>query len=373
MLAIIEDQTLVHGPLEFLITVDEETGMTGAFALSGDLLKGRIIINMDSEEEGTVYIGCAGGGDTKYKLPIKRTPVKGPRAESEESGYTAMTIQVSGLKGGHSGVNIHEGRANANKCLIRMINMGNKSISGGIRFVSLKGGSMRNAISREAHTTILIPEEKAEAFLAAAHQEIENLKLEFKPIDPGMTADFTETSLPDTAVDNESSARIIDILTIIPHGVLAMSLDIPELVETSTNLAIMTLEEDYLYLNMSTRSSIKSALEWGRSMHSAIGSLAGAEVDNAESYPGWKPDLDSSILKIVADVHEDLFGTVPEKKAIHAGLECGLIKEKFPGMDAVSIGPQIEHPHSPTERVNVPSVEKFYRYISAILTRVTES
>lgn len=370
MLAIMEDTTLEHGPLEFLITVDEETGMTGAFGLGGDLLKARMIINLDSEEEGTVYIGCAGGGDTKYDLPVTRLGTSGM---PEASDFQALQVAVTGLKGGHSGVDIHEGRANANRCLIRTLNVGNEAISGAFLYSDLKGGSKRNAISREANATILVPRSEMRSFLSAAQAEVQSLKLEFKPIDPDMAIEFNEIPMPATTLDETSSMKVQNMLTVIPHGVFAMSLDIPELVETSTNLAIMNLQDERLYLNMSTRSSIKSALEWGRSIHSAIGKLAGANVSNAESYPGWKPDLDSGILKVVADVHEELFGIAPEKKAIHAGLECGLIKEKFPGMDAVSIGPQIEHPHSPTERVLVPSVEKFYRYVAAVMKRVAEN
>lgn len=371
MLAIMEDTTLQHGPLEFLITVDEETGMTGAFGLGGDLLKARMIINLDSEEEGTAYIGCAGGGDTKYDLPVNRIAT----SDLPDSGnYQAFKVDVSGLKGGHSGVDIHEGRANANRCLIRTLNVGNDAISGNFLFTDLKGGSKRNAISREANAVILVPGGEAgkKDFLAAANGEVESLKLEFRPIDPDMSITFTEIPMPDTVLDEASSMKVLNMLTVIPHGVFAMSLDIPELVETSTNLAIMDLQDERLYLNMSTRSSIKSALEWGRSIHTAIGKLAGATVSNEESYPGWKPDLESGILKIVADVHEELFGEPPEKKAIHAGLECGLIKEKFPGMDAVSIGPQIEHPHSPTERVKVPTVERFYQYVAGVMKRVAE-
>lgn len=392
MLAIMEDSSLIHGPLEFLITVDEETGMTGAFGLSGDLLKGRMIINVDSEEEGTVYIGCAGGGDTTYDLTVKRiSPSSAVSGAGDivgvsvgvsagvdvsagvniSDGLKALSIKVHGLKGGHSGVDIHEGRANANKVLIRALNHGNDAIPSHILISALKGGSKRNAISREAEATILLPSGEVKEFIEGAQAEVENMKLEFRPIDPGLTVVFSEVPLPDSVLDPESSATVLNMLMVIPHGVLAMSLDIPDLVETSTNLAIMDLEEESLKLNMSTRSSIKSALEMGRSIHTAIGRLTGAKVIHGESYPGWKPDLDSRLLKIVADVHEEMFGMAPEKKAIHAGLECGLIKEKFPGMDAVSIGPQIEHPHSPTERVLVPSVGKFYRYLAGILRRVT--
>ena len=365
MLAIIEDKELVHGPLEFLITVDEETGMTGAFGLKGDLLQGRMIINLDSEEEGTVYIGCAGGGDTKYALPVTRVPA------SELAGFTPLMLKAHGLKGGHSGVDILEGRANANKCLIRAINSGVADLPA-YHIASYDGGSKRNAIPREAESMVLVPTDMKDTFIKAAQEEANNILHEFKPIDPNFTLDIQETgvSSPESVVDHTTSIKIIQLLNTIPNGVLAMSLDIPDLVETSTNMAVINLEESHLRVWLSTRSSIKSALEWGRSIHSSVALLAGSEIFNGESYPGWKPDLDSKLLKIVSDTHNELFGEEPEKKAIHAGLECGLIKEVFPGMDAVSIGPQIENPHSPTERVNIPSVGKFYRHVAATLARI---
>jgi len=365
MLAIIEDGSLVHGPLEFLITVDEETGMTGAFAMSGDLLQGRIIINMDSEEEGTVYIGCAGGGDTTYVLPVDRV-------DSSGCDCTALKLVAHGMKGGHSGVDIHEGRANANKCLARILNLGNQATTSGVHLAAFDGGSKRNAIPRDAKAVVLVDSGDVEAFRKAASCEAENVKFEFNTIDPGFVLDIDTVEVPAKVVDRETTGQIIKMLTAIPHGVLAMSLDIPDLVETSTNCAVINLEEDHLRIWVSTRSSIKSALEWGRSIHDAIGKLVGARMTHGETYPGWKPNLESGILKIVSDVYLELFGADPQKKAIHAGLECGLIIEKFPGMDAVSIGPQIEHPHSPTERVKIPSVAKFYRYISGVLKKVAQ-
>ena len=375
MLAMMEDTSLVHGPLEFLITVDEETGMTGAFGLSGEFLVSRMILNLDSEEEGAICIGCAGGGDTRYRLPVTRLDTETLPRASGGAGYHPVKVTVSGLRGGHSGVDIHEGRANANRCLIRTLCRGKDAIPESILISDLRGGSKRNAIPREASAVILIPGGKdgtgKELFLKAARSEADDLKAEFRNIDPNMAIDLTDAPMPGTVLDRNASVGMLDMLTAIPHGVLAMSLDIPGLVETSTNFAVMELGEEALSLEISTRSSIRSALEWGRSIHGAIGSMAGAGVTHGESYPGWKPDLDSRILKVAADVHGELFGQPPEIKAIHAGLECGLIKETFPGMDAISIGPQIEHPHSPTERAFIPSVDRFYRYVAAVLERVT--
>jgi len=286
---------------------------------------------------------------------------------------TALRIKAHGLKGGHSGVDIHEGRANANKCLIRILGMGFRAESvKDVYLAEYNGGSKRNAVPREAEAVVVVDNAAVGAFKNGATAEAENIKLEFKSIDPDFQLDITEEALPGKVLDSETSLGALRMLNAVPHGVYAMSLDIPELVETSTNCAVINLEEDYLRVWVSTRSSIKSALEWGRSIHDAVGKLAGAEMDHWDSYPGWKPNLDSRILKVVKDVHTELFGAEPEMKAIHAGLECGLIIEKFPGMDAVSIGPQIEHPHSPTERVNIPSVEKFYTYVTGVLEKLTQ-
>ncbi|MCK4613412.1 MAG: aminoacyl-histidine dipeptidase [Thermoplasmata archaeon] len=365
ILAIMEDKSLVHGPMEFLITVDEETGMTGAFGLSGDMMKGRTIINLDTEEEGSIYIGCAGGGDTAFTLPVASV-------DTAEMECTPLKIKVHGLKGGHSGVDIHEGRANANKALTRILNIGNRATSKGLLLANFQGGSKRNAIPREAEAIVLFGKEEKEGFIRAARSEAESIIFEYRAMEPDLAVDFDETEMPDKAANKESTAKALQVLTAIPNGVLAMSLDIPDLVETSTNLAIVELDKEKLKVGISTRSSIKSALAWARSIHRAIGELAGARVEDSESYPGWKPELDSHVLRVASEVHEKLFGKVPEKKAIHAGLECGLIKEKFPGMDAISIGPQIEHPHSPTERVKISSVDKFYRHVVETLRALAE-
>lgn len=365
MLAIMEDSNLVHGPLEFLITTDEETGMTGAFGLTGDLLKGRILLNLDSEEEGTVYIGCAGGGDTHFKIPLKTVNIEDP-------GLKAVNVHVHGLKGGHSGVDVHEGRANANKVLARVLDHGRKGTTNSVLLSGLHGGSKRNAIPRESGGIVVMDGDDLDGFLKGAQKEADNIAFEYKSMEPDFKVDLEVTSCPDSAADRESSITIIRSMNALPNGVLAMSLDIPDLVETSTNMGVIQQKQEVMEIIFSTRSSITSALEMGRNMISAVAELAGAEAVKFDTYPGWKPDLDSHILKIVAKVHEEELGKAPELKAIHAGLECGLIKEKCPGMDAVSIGPQIEHPHSPTERVNIPSVARFYTFVLGVLKAVGE-
>lgn len=362
-LAVLEDNSMVHGPLEVLITVDEETGMTGASALSEDALKGKVFINLDSEEEDTVYIGCAGGGDTHLTLPIERICPPGDTI--------ALRIKVSGLKGGHSGVDIHEGRANAIKVLTRMLREGMRSVNG-IMLAELKGGNKRNAIPREAEAVVVVSKKEAEVFHISVKTEGENVSSEYNAIEPDFRITIENTDVPSDAAGLSSSSKILSVLTSMPHGVLSMSKDIPNLVETSTNLAIVNLGEKELNVEVSSRSSIKSALNWAKDIHRAVAELSGALIEEPEGYPGWTPDLNSHVLEVVSEVHEKLFGKPPEKKAIHAGLECGLFKEKFPWMDMVSFGPQIEHPHSPSERVKISSVEKFWKLIRETLRALAE-
>ena len=362
-LAVLEDDSIVHGPLEVLITVDEETGMTGAFALSEDALKGKIFINLDSEEEGTVYIGCAGGGDTRFSLPIERIR---PPADT-----TALKVKVSGLRGGHSGVDINEGRANAIKVLARVLREGSRAVKG-IMLSEFKGGNKRNAIPREAEAVVVVSKKEAEEFRKAAMTEGENVGFEYRVIEPDFAVKIEEADMPENAAGLSSSAKVLAVLTAMPHGVLSMSKDIPDLVETSTNVAIVNLDEKEFNVEISSRSSIKSALNWAKDIHRAVAELSGASVEEPAGYPGWTPDLNSHVLKVVSGVHERLFGKAPEMKAIHAGLECGLFKEKFPWMDMVSFGPQIEHPHSPSERVKISSVGKFWRLIKETLRTLAE-
>jgi len=356
-LAILEDKNLKHPPIEALFTVDEETGLTGAFALEKDFLKGRTMINLDSEEFGIIYVGCAGGGDSTIKLAVKK--------EKVPDGMKVMHVFVKGLKGGHSGCDIHEQRGNAIKILARILWKVKKEME--MRIIDISGGDKHNAIPREAEATVAVKD--AERFKEIVNNEAKDILEEIKPVDPDMKVEISEAK-GEEGLDKESSYKVIDLLYALPHGVLAMSYDIPDLVETSTNLAKVRLEGDKVTVVMSSRSSTKTELQATRDRIRAIAELAGAEVEEGSTYPGWKPNLDSKILKIAKEVFKEMFGKEPEIKAIHAGLETGVIGEKFPGMDMISIGPDVRNPHTPDEKVHIGSVEKFYRYVAKILEKV---
>ncbi len=344
-----------HGPLEFLFTVDEETGLNGAVSLGTDVLKGRLFLNLDSEEEGELCIGCAGGADTNIKFLVDTF-------DSSSLDMTAISVKVHGLRGGHSGVDVHEGRANAIKVLTRILFRGMEA-SGDPHIGHIAGGNKRNAIPREAEATAIIPNGMKDTFIEATNKEADAIIFEYRTIDPNIEVDIEVIDMPGRAIDIDSSALLIKALQALPNGVMGMSHEIPGLVETSTNVGVLTHEGESVDIVISTRSSVRSALDWVRSMHWSISNMAGAKVEELDGYPGWIPDLDSTTLKVVKQVTTELLGYEPEVKAIHAGLECGLLKEKYPDMDMVSLGPQIENPHSPAERVQISSVENFWELL----------
>jgi dipeptidase D len=357
MLALMEADDVAHGPLELLFTVDEETGLTGAAGLGSDLLTGRRLLNLDTEEEGAVYVGCAGGGDSQLRLPLAQGPAP--------SGSSAIGLHLDGLKGGHSGVDIHLQRGNAIKLLVRVLWAAWQEVP----FVlsRLAGGTAHNAIPREAFATLVVAAGREEALRAALEREMAVAAAEVRPVDPDAALHLAALEVPREAWDEATTVRALALLAALPHGVMAMSYDIPDLVETSTNLAVVKEEGGRLGVLMSSRSSTASAIADLRRRIRAAGTLAGAEVEDTGGYPGWKPDLDSELLATVAEVHRRVLGAEPRVKAIHAGLETGIIGEKYPGMDMVSIGPQIEYPHSPDERVHVGSVERFWKFLRATL------
>lgn len=357
-LAVLESTDLVHGPLECLFTIDEETGLTGAFHLSSDFLKGTRMLNLDTEEEGAVYIGCAGGMDS-----IARTNVA---LGSPGTGKKAFRLKITGLRGGHSGVDIHEGRANALKFLGRALRRTVEPF--GLEVASLEGGSKRNAIPREAFTVVYADPSRAAALgqeLAALTAE---LKAEYGKIEPGISVAIEPTAgAPAMVFAAADTRRIAAFLHASLHGMLAMSPDIPGLVQTSTNLAIIETAGDTVTVSMSHRSSVDSAKKDVGQMIAAHCELAGFGVEQGDGYPGWAPNVHSALLKQSKEVHAKVFGKEPEVKAIHAGLECGIIGEKYPGLDIVSFGPTIQNAHSPTEQVSVPSVAGFWKYLAAML------
>ena len=360
MLAIMEAGDLVHGPLELLFTIDEETGLTGAGGLDPALLSARQLLNLDSEEEGALTVGCAGGADTDLKLTLETVPTP--------SNTTAHRVKLFGLNGGHSGVDIHLQRGNSVQLLARMLHAGSQGIAG---FISeIQGGDKHNAIPRESWATVVVPEGQSEAFLHQLSQQFEGVKDEYSVPEPGMEMTVDDVPLPPEVWSAGASWRALRFLVALPHGVIAMSNDIPGLVETSTNLAAVKSDGGGLKVLMSSRSSVASALDWIRDKIYAIGAVAGAQVDHHDGYPGWQPDLNSKLLKVVQGVHTRVLGFEAHVEAIHAGLECGIIGEMVPGMDMISFGPQIEFPHSPNERVKVDSVTRFYDLLTETLTEL---
>jgi dipeptidase D len=361
MLALMETDALAHGPLEFLFTIDEETGLTGASSLASDMLEGRILLNVDSEEEGVLTIGCAGGSDAHLYLPVTRAATAGDAV--------GMTVHLSGLKGGHSGVDIHRQRGNAIQLLARALYAA--SLGHGLRLSSFAGGSAHNAIPREASATLALAPGDAQAVRAAVEGELAIIREEFRPAEPDLKWTLEDASRPADAWDDATTDRALTLMNGLPHGVLSMSYDMAGLVETSTNLAVVGESEGRLSVLMSSRSSVASALTALLRRLRAFATLAGARFEEHDGYPGWKPDVASPLLAAVKAVHEEVAGEA-EIGAIHAGLECGIIGEKYPGMDMISFGPQIEFPHSPDERVKIPTVATFHGILTKTLERLAE-
>jgi dipeptidase D len=363
-MAVADDPDSVHGPLELLFTVDEETGLTGAMQLDPSLLSGRTLINLDTEEDGALYIGCAGGASTTCRFRLDRV--------AASLATAPFRLAVRGLRGGHSGVDIHENRGNAIKFLARALSAARTA---GVDFelVSLAGGSKHNAIPREADAVVRVPKAQEKAFRAAVDATAAALREEFGEIDPGQKLEVGPLDDPDElrrVWSRGDRDRVLDALLGCPHGVLAMSRAVAGLVETSNNLAVIATDGNDVTLTISHRSSVGPSIRAVAEQVAAVFRRAGAEIESHDGYPGWAPNPKSPILQTSLAVYEREFGAKPHVKAIHAGLECGLIGEKFPGMDMVSMGPQIESPHSPDERVKIPTVATFYRLLKAVLREI---
>jgi dipeptidase D len=364
-MAVADDTSVVHGPLELLCTIDEETGLTGAKDLDPSIVSGRIMLNLDTEEDGAVYIGCAGGADSIAMLKTAR--------RTASLGSVPVKVAVTGLRGGHSGLNIIENRGNAIKLTTRVLLA---AIEEGIDLdlVSIDGGDKHNAIPREAFAVCRIDKSRIDALQAVAETSAKDFREEFGPTDPGLTVSVDELDDDDSrrsVLNVHARDRLLRVLDGMPHGVLAMSRDVPGLVETSNNLAVVKNHGDHAEINVSYRSSVMPALYAVRRQVDSIFRQAGAEVKIKDAYPGWKPNPSSPIVQKTCEVYEKLFGEKPALKAIHAGLECGLLIEKVPGMDVVSIGPQIENAHSPEEKVQISSVQKFYKHLAAVLEELS--
>lgn len=361
-LAVLASDKLEHGPIECLFTVDEETGLTGAFALKKGFFTGKILINLDSEDEGELFIGCAGGADTVATFVYKK--------ESPESDSTALKVNVAGLKGGHSGDDIHKGLGNSNKILNRFLWLLEREA--GIRLAQFDGGNLRNAIPREAYAIFTLPKN----MVGKAKQMFEvystDIKKEFQKTEPGLTLSIEKVSSPEFVIDKKTQDALLDSLYACPHGVIAWSQTIEGLVETSTNLASVKFKGDKIEVSTSQRSSVESS-KWDIAhMVEAVFTLAGASVKHGEGYPGWAPDKNSEILRISETAYEKLFETKPVVRAIHAGLECGLFLEKYPDLDMISFGPTIKGAHSPDERLHIESNVKFWELLIEVLRKIPE-
>lgn len=358
MLALAESTDVAHGPLELLFTVEEEIGLNGAAALDPALVSGRTLLNLDTEEEGALYVGCAGGAGSELAIPLD--------AMFGVDGRATVVARVSGLKGGHSGVDIHLQRGNALEILARALYPLWRTFQ--FEVESITGGNLTNAIPREAEAALRVAREDRAAFEKAFVAAVGEVKSELAAVDPGLVATVTDAAPSGPEVWSDVTAvRVLALLAALPHGVLRMSDEIAGLVETSTNFARVRTEPGVLRISMSNRSSIDNALRAVQRRMAAYAELAGGEATQSEGYPGWKPDLASLVLAVTKRVHARVLGSEPRVLAIHAGLECGVLGAKLAGCDMVSLGPQIEHPHSPDERVHVDSVGRFWKLLAATL------
>ncbi len=362
-MAILVATDIEHGPLECLFTVDEETGLTGAFELKEGFFDSRILLNLDSEDDGELFIGCAGGVDTLAKFPFRLE-------DSPEKGF-AFKVTVSGLKGGHSGDDIHKGLGNANKIVNRFLWEASDKYD--LRLASFDGGNLRNAIAREASAVAVVPSTYKEQVRIAYNLLFHDVQMELKVTEPELRMKLESVDLPEKVIDLESQERLLNGLYACPHGVLEMSRDIDGLVETSTNLASVRMKDDHFLVTTSQRSSVESGKEDAANMVESVFRLAGAEIIHSDGYPGWAPNTNSEILAITRESYQSLFGTEPVVRAIHAGLECGLFLEKYPGMDMISFGPTIRGAHSPDERIKIETVQKFWKHLIDILDRIPEA
>jgi len=359
-MAVLASKDIAHGPIEALFTIDEETGMTGVFGLKKGLLKGDILMNLDSEDEGELYVGCAGGIDVSI--------TKNYKEEKSPAGMVAYKITAKGLKGGHSGVDIALGRANSNKIMFRFLMQAESDF--GIRLAEAEGGNLRNAIPRESYSIVLVPDIKAKEFEKFVKGYEKMYRAEFSDTETDMEFKCKNVPVPAKVMNQGDQYRIIRAVFVCPNGVLRMSQAMKGLVETSNNLAIVKCVKGKFEAYNLCRSSVDSAKEANAWKIAAVFHLIDAEVKLEGAYPGWKPNINSPILKTMSKVYNDKFGKIPEIKAIHAGLECGLIGGVYPNLDMISFGPTIRFPHSPDEKVNIASVVKFWNFLVETLKHV---
>ncbi|MFA6565668.1 MAG: beta-Ala-His dipeptidase [Candidatus Paceibacterota bacterium] len=363
MCMLMEDE-LPHGAREYLFTVEEESGLDGAKGLEKDFIASGILINLDTEEEGRIYIGCSGGKNTKGMMPLATEPVP--------AGHTAIALTVSGLSGGHSGCDIHENRGNAIKLLAQALSSIHAETDARLSHIS--GGGKHNAIPREAEAHIHIPVDQVELAKHLVHDVADQLKKEYGETESVLSVELAlmdaEEGLETHVFKPELQTALLEVLMALPHGVHKMSESVPGLVETSSNLASVKHENDEIAIVTSQRSSDHSGLlEISEAVKNAFecGNFA---IEHSEGYPGWNPDIHSPLLKTAVGVYESQFGATPEVKAVHAGLECGIIGEKFPGIQMLSIGPTVKNPHSPDELLEIDTIPKFLKFLAALLAEI---
>jgi dipeptidase D len=361
-LAILGASDIPHGPLEVLLTVDEEAGMSGAFGLQAGILNAEILINTDSEQEGEIYMGCAGGVDAKINLAVQW--------QEADPAQVAYSLSISGLKGGHSGVNIHLGRGNANKLLARFL--AGHATELGLSISLLQGGSLRNAIPREASCHFTLPVDKLELLQQRVAQYQSILQAELAATEPALKLSLIDAVAPAKILQTKAQQQVINLLNSCPNGVMRMSDEVAGVVESSLNLGVISTLEDSISIICMVRSLIDSGRANIESHLQSLCDLAGAEVKFEGRYPGWKPDNSSPIMAIVKATYESIYQREPEIMVIHAGLECGLFKKPYPHLDMVSIGPTIRFPHGPDEMVNIKTVGQYWDLLLAVLARIPE-
>ncbi len=362
-LALMEMPDAVHGPIELLFTTDEETGLNGANNLKPGFVKGKMLINLDAEVDGVIYVGCSGGRDCNLSLPITRT--------DSTPGHACLDLVLKGLRGGHSGLDIIRNRGNAIRLLARAINAGMGIAE--INLISIEGGDKHNAIPREATARIQLPAGDVDKVKAVFAEQLEGFRSEFASAEPDLDLVVTSTDLTARVFTEDSTKKAIRMVIAVPHGLLAMSRDLKGLPDTSSNMARVRTTDDALTMLTASRSPNRSALNAVIERLTAIGELAGASVKPSVGYPGWQPNMESELLAFCKKTWTEKYGAEPKLTAIHAGLECGIIGEKNPGMEMISFGPTIENPHSPDERVSIPTVARIFEFTLTLLSAIAKS
>ncbi|UTW45140.1 aminoacyl-histidine dipeptidase [bacterium SCSIO 12696] len=357
MLAVLESTEITHGPIEALFTIDEEAGMTGAQGLQPNVLQGDILLNLDSEDEGELFVGCAGGVDVNIKLPFSSEPVP--------AGRVAFELNVGGLVGGHSGLNINDGRGNANKITNRLLHSAVEKFSVGV--YQFNGGTLRNAIPREAFTGVTVASEQADAFKIWVSEFAAMVSAELAGVEDSFAITLTPAELPSTQIDGMVLGRFIEAVYACPNGAARMISALPGVVETSNNLAVVFNDDNTIYVQCLTRSASDTARDDLAESVASSFRLAGADVCTAGAYPGWAPKMDTELLTLMINKHSELFDIEPKVSVIHAGLECGILGAIYPNWDMISFGPTIRGAHSPDEKVSIPAVASFWEYLKSAL------